>query len=78
MTKRELLEVIINFQDAIKEKRLPDFNNNRHRAEQVLRILKVDYHSFAENEERRACDPDIRGLWEKEFSNSDRADAPAE
>ena len=71
MTKDELFEVIINFQNALKRKRLPDFNKNKHRAEQVLRILKVDYHNFHANEEARCCDDAVRALWEKEFGPHD-------
>jgi hypothetical protein len=71
MLKNELFEVIINFQDALRRGRLPDFKKNKHRAAQVLRILKVDYHNFHDNEEARCCDDAVRALWEKEFVKED-------
>jgi hypothetical protein len=64
MTPCELFEVIVNFQEAVDRKKIPDFNKNRHRVEQVLRILMVDWHNFHENEEKRACDDQTRQLWE--------------
>lgn len=68
MTKPELFEVIVNFEKALKAKKLPDFGKNLHRAEQVLRILKVDFHNFAENESQRACHGETRELWEEFWS----------
>jgi hypothetical protein len=64
MLREELMEVILNFEEALKKRKVPNFNKNPHRAEQVLRILKVDYHNFADNEEKRACDDKTRALWE--------------
>ena len=40
MTDRELVEVIENFEAALAKNKIPDFKNNPHRVEQVLRILK--------------------------------------
>jgi hypothetical protein len=70
MLKNELLEVILNFQDALKKKRLPDFNKNKHRAEQVLRILKMEYQNFDDYEEARLSD-EGRAVWGKDFTSED-------
>ena len=63
MIKSELLEAIRLFEKALAQKKSPVFKN-LHRAEQVLRILKVDYATFEENEADRACKPSVRALWE--------------
>jgi hypothetical protein len=65
MLNDELFEVIVNFEESLKKKRLPDFNKNLHRAEQVLRILKSEFFDFDELESRRACKGRTRDLWEK-------------
>jgi len=65
MIKDELFDVIVNFENALKAKKLPDFDKNRHRVEQVLRILKVDFHNFNENENQRACNDEMRKQWEQ-------------
>jgi hypothetical protein len=72
MMRSELEEVIVNFQEALKKRKVPDFNNNLHRVEQVLHILLVDRHNFEENEHKRACDPDTRKLWEEEWQQRNR------
>ena len=72
MTRDELFEVIVNLEDAIKKHRLPTFNKNMHRVEQILRILQVDYHNFHENESARACDDNVRPLWEKFWTYIDK------
>ena len=64
MIREELLQVIINFDEALKKGKFPNFDKNLHRVEQVLRILQVEYHNFAENEPHRACFPEVRNLWE--------------
>jgi hypothetical protein len=70
MLKSELLEVIINFQDALKKNRVPDFNKNTHRAEQVLRILKMEYQNFADNEVERLSDQG-RAIWGRDFKRDE-------
>lgn len=68
MTRPELLEVIRLFETALARKKSPVFKN-LHRADQVLRILKVDYANFEANEEARACDPAIRSIWERDLKD---------
>jgi hypothetical protein len=64
MMPHELLEVIRLFEKALAKKKPPTIKN-LHRASQVLRILQVDYHDFARNEGKRACDPKTRAKWEQ-------------
>lgn len=60
MIRTELEEVIQEFQTALEKNKLPKFSS-LHRAEQVLRILKVDYADFYVNETKR-CGVN-RHLW---------------
>ena len=62
MIQRELFEVILEFEKALKKKQMPKFKH-QHRVGQVLRLLQVAFledmaHSTAVDEERRA-------RWEK-------------
>ena len=70
MIKRELAEVIENFEQALVKDELPNFNGNLHRVEQVLRILKVDYQNFTENEIARGGK--YRSIWEGFAETHDR------
>ena len=63
-TPRELFEVILDFEDALKRNKFPDFYKNQHRVEQVLRILKERFHDFGVKEAKSACDDDTRRQWE--------------
>jgi hypothetical protein len=65
MLTKELFEVIVNFEESLRKKKLPDFGKNQHRAEQVLRILKSEFFNFGKLESRRACEGKTRDLWEK-------------
>ena len=66
MIRKELFETIVNFQNAIDKNKVPDFFKNVHRAEQVLRILKCEFHDFYQRESRRAArDSEERDKWER-------------
>jgi hypothetical protein len=62
MTQDELLDVIFNFQEALKKRKTPDFGKNQHRVEQVLRLLKVAY--VLDLTHKMAVDPKVRDMWE--------------
>lgn len=65
MTRDELFEAIVNFQDAADRRKVPNFGKNVHRARQVLRILKSEFHDFDDRESRRSCIGEVRERWEK-------------